>query len=113
MMNFQHIGIKNRKKNMWTRKEMNLIFLTISMKKSTETSYSDKTIFISSLLWSHVHFRKPITFWIFVKTKGTIFQYFMCEPVLRITEWMCSFEHFIYFFSFIIVLQLYLHIKYI
>ena len=114
MMNFQHIGIKNRKKNMWTRKEMNLIFLTISMKKSTETSYSNKTIFISSLLWSHVHLRKPITFRIFVKTKGTIFLYFMCEPVLRITELMCSFVHFFFFFfynRFAIILAHKIYIK--
>ena len=33
---------------MGTRKEMNLIFLTILMKENTEISYSDKTVFISS-----------------------------------------------------------------
>ena len=113
MMIFNILVLKIEKKNMWTRKEMNLIFLTISMKKSTETSYSNKTIFISSLLWSHVHLRKPITFRIFVKTKGTIFLYFMCEPVLRITELMCSFVHFFFFFynRFAIILAHKIYIK--
>ena len=99
MINFQHIGIKNwKKKYMWTRKEMNLIFLTISVKESTETSYSDKTIFISSLLWSNVRVRKMVTFGIFVKTKGNVFLYFICETVFKISELMFSFVHFIFFF---------------
>ena len=83
---------------MWTRKEMNLIFLTISVKESTETSYSDKTIFISSLLWSNVRVRKMVTFGIFVKTKGNVFLYFICETVFKISELMFSFVHFIFFF---------------
>ena len=105
---------KIEKKFMWTGKEVNLIFLTISVKESTETSYSDKTIFTSSLLWSRVRVRKLVTFGIFVKTKGTVFLYFIREPVFKISEWMFSFVDFIYLFIFfIIVLQLCLHIKYI
>ena len=77
---------------------MNLIFLTISVKESTETSYSDKTIFISSLLWSNVRVRKVVTFGIFVKTKGNVFLYFICETVFKISELMFSFVHFIFFF---------------
>ena len=77
---------------------MNLIFLTISVKESTETSYSDKTIFISSLLWSNVRVRKMVTFGIFVKTKGNVFLYFICETVFKISELMFSFVHFIFFF---------------
>ena len=112
MMIFNILVLKIEKKNMWTRKEMNLIFLTISMKESTEASYSDKTIFISSLLWSHVCLHKLVTFTIFVKAKETIFLYFICEPVSKISELMFSFVHFIYNrFSVILAHKIYIKLK--
>ena len=40
-----------------------------------------------------------VTFGIFVKTKGNIFLYFICETVFKISELMFNLVHFIFFFN--------------
>ena len=80
---------------MFTQKEMNLTFLTILMKESTEKlfsfCFSCEVMFAN---WLHLAFlprqREP-------------FLYLLCEPFFKISELMFSFVHFIYLFSFIII----------